>query len=141
MADKFIDPQSERGRAVREEIKSHLEELEKLSPTGSTMPNDLLPKPDGTLGRVSVLVEERPQGRASVRLHMRQFEGADVQATIEVARVRLEQLLRDAAKVTAIQEVIARWDSGSLGRNLGLHGDPLADHRVIEEIKGILEAP
>jgi hypothetical protein len=98
-------------------------------------------KASTNLGRVHVLVEERPPNRAAVRMHIRSTTAEEVLETIGIARERLEQLLKDAAKVTAIQQVVARWDSGALGQNLGLYGDHLADHRVVEEIKRILEAP
>jgi len=107
---------------------------------GTEMPDDKL-KTTTNLGRVHVLVEERPKGRAAVRMHIRSTTAEEVLETIGIARERLEQLLKDASKVTAIREVIARWDPRAFGANLGLHGDHLADHRVIEEIKRILEAP
>lgn len=71
------------------------------------MPTEKL-KREGTLGRVTVLVEERPKNRAAVRMHIRQTTADEVLETIGVARERLEQLLKDAAKVTAIRERVAK---------------------------------
>lgn len=101
-----------------------------------------------TTESLTVLVAERPAGRASVRLHMRQFDGKDVQETIEVARVRLEQLLRDGAKVTEIRAAVAK-----LVKNRGDYyeyhfTEPTSDESMmqqaltcIQEVMGILEAP
>lgn len=69
--------------------------------------DDKLKKP-GTLGRVTVMVEERPPGRAAVRMHVRQTTADAVLETIALSRERLEQLLTDARKVTEIRAILSK---------------------------------
>jgi glycosyltransferase involved in cell wall biosynthesis len=89
-------------------------------------------KASTNLGRVHVLVEERPPNRAAVRMHIRSTTAEEVLETIGIARERLEQLLRDGAKLSEIREVMTRF---AAERSFKFN-----EETTLEEIRKILEA-